>query len=147
MQGVELCEWTRGKFSVRTDPDAIDFEAVYTFLSRTPWASGLSREAMQRALRESLCFSLFEQQRQIGLARVITDYTTYAYLCDVYVLEPQRGQGLGSWLMRCVLEHPNIVSLKRISLLTHDAQDFYLRLGFQFGRAQHYMERLKPQAT
>jgi len=136
-------QWEHGIYTVRTDPDAVDHDAVYEFLSKAPWAYGLTREALVRALRNSLCFSLFEETRQIGLARVISDYSTYAYLCDVYVVEQQRGLGLGSWLVRCVLNHPDIKCLKRIALITHDAQDFYLCLGFQFtAHPDRYMERL-----
>ncbi len=80
---------------------------------------------------------------KIGLARVITDYATYAYLCDVYVIESHRGRGLGSWLVRCALEHPAINSLKRIALITHDAKEFYARLGFQPpADPEQYMERI-----
>jgi GNAT superfamily N-acetyltransferase len=136
-------QWEQGIHTVSTDPDAVDFDAVFHFLSQAPWASGLSREGLGRALRNSLCFSLLEGTRQIGLARVISDFSTFAYLCDVYVVDQQRGQGLGSWLVRCVLNHPDIKCLKRIALITHDAQDFYLCLGFQFpSHPDHCMERL-----
>ena len=70
--------------------------------------------------------------RQIGFARIITDFVTYAYLCDVYIVEERRGRGLGTWLIRSVLEHPDLKNLKRVSLITHDAQDFYRGLGFCF---------------
>jgi N-acetylglutamate synthase-like GNAT family acetyltransferase len=136
-------QWTQGKYRISADPDAVDFDTVFDFLSRAPWASGLSREALGRALRNSLCFSLLEETRQIGVARVISDFSTYAYLCDVYIVDQQRGRGLGSWLVRCVLSHPDISCLKRIALITHDAQDFYLDLGFEFAsHPNHYMERL-----
>ena len=136
-------QWKQGIYTVSTDPDAVDFDAVFHFLSQAPWASGLSREALHRALQNSLCFSLLEETRQIGLARVISDFSTYAYLCDVYIVDQQRGRGLGSWLVRCVLNHPDIRCLKRIALITHDAQDFYRCLGFQFAsHPDHYMERL-----
>jgi GNAT superfamily N-acetyltransferase len=141
-QTRSIHQWEKGIYAIRTDPAAIDFEAAYTFLRTAPWASGLPRETMNRALRNSLCFSLFEEDRQIGLARVISDFATYAYLCDVFIEESRRGRGLGTWLIRCVLEHPSIIRLKRIALITHDAQDFYRRLGFQFASPDHYMERL-----
>jgi GNAT superfamily N-acetyltransferase len=95
-------------------------------------------------LRNSLCFSLIEGERQIGLARVITDYVTYADLCEVYIAGERRGQGLGSWLIHSVLEHPDLVHLKRVALITHDAQTFYLGLGFRFTSHHNcYLERLK----
>lgn len=139
------CKWTNGEFAIHTSPDLIDFDAVYVFLSAAPWASGLSRETLNRALRNSLCFSLFERDSQIGLARVITDYATYAYLCDVYIIPNRRNAGLGTWLMHCVLEHSEIHPLKRVALITHDAQRFYLRLGFQFAPIHHCMERIKDR--
>jgi GNAT superfamily N-acetyltransferase len=92
----------------------------------------------------SLCFSLKEDNKQIGLARVITDYVTYAYLCDVYIVKERRGRGLGSWLIHSVLEHPDLKNLKRVALITHDAQDFYLGLDFRFSpNSDWYMERLQ----
>lgn len=146
MQALDHCKWTEGDYAIHTSPNVLDFEVVYTFLSAAPWASGLSRKSMAQALRNSLCFSLLERKSQIGLARVITDRVTYAYLCDVYIVPSKRGLGLGTWLMHCVLSHPEIRDLKRIALLTHDAQDFYLRLGFHFGPADHYMERIQELA-
>jgi GNAT superfamily N-acetyltransferase len=100
------------------------------------------------ALRNSLCFSLLEGGRQIGLARVITDCVTYAYLCDVYIVEDRRGKDLGSWLIRCVLEHPDLKHLKRVAIITHDAQTFYLGLDFRFTLDSNcYMERLQEIAS
>ena len=136
----------QGAYRICTDPSALDFEAVYGFLSAVPWASGLDRDAMAQALGNSLCFSLLEERQQIGLARVITDFVTYAYLCDVYVLENCRGRGLGSWLVQSVLEHPQIRGLRRVALITHDAQEFYVRLGFKLPvQADCYLERVLPQ--
>lgn len=130
-------------FAVSTDPGDLDPGAIYGFLTQAKWWTELTHESLDRALRSSLSFSLKEGDRQIGLARVITDYVTYAYLCDVYIVEERRGQGLGSWLVRCVLEHPELKPLKRIALITHDAQTFYLGLGFHFAaQPDSYMERL-----
>jgi GNAT superfamily N-acetyltransferase len=130
-------------FVVSTDPGDLDPEAIYGFLTQAKWWTELTQESLDRALRSSLCFSLKEGDRQIGLARVITDYVTYAYLCDVFIVEERRGQGLGSWLVRCVLEHPELKPLKRIALITHDAQTFYLKLDFRFAsQPDSYMERL-----
>lgn len=116
--------------------------AVQCFLSNVSWSYGLSLPKLKKALRHSLCFSLLKSHEQIGFARVITDYATYAYLCDVYILQEFRGQGLGSWLIQCVLEHPELKGLRRISLLTHDAQAFYQPFGFApLLHAERYMER------
>jgi len=134
----------RDNFVICTDPDCIDRNAVFEFLAETQWWTTLTSESLNRALRNSLCFSLLEGNRQIGVARVITDYVTFAYLCDVYIVEERRAQGLGSWMIRCILDHPDLKNLKRVALITHDAQRFYL--GFDFHFASHpdyYMERLK----
>lgn len=132
----------RNSFVVSTDPGCVDTDVVFGFLAQAKWWTELTRESLDRALRNSLCFSLMEGGRQIGLARVITDYVTYAYLCDVYIEKKRRGQGLGSWLVRCVLEHPDLKHLKRVALITHDAQAFYLGLDFHFvSHPDHYMER------
>lgn len=134
----------RGNFVISTDPDLLDAAAVFGFLEQAQWWSGLTQESLARALRNSLCFSLLEDGRQIGLARAITDCATYAYLCDVYIVEERRRQGLGSWLIRCVLEHPDLRNLKRVALITHDAQTFYLNLDFRFtSHPNCYMERLQ----
>ena len=137
-----LCK--RDRFVISTDPSLLDASAVFAFLAEAQWWTGLTHESLDRALHNSLCFSLLEGDRQIGLARVITDCVTYAYLCDVYIVEERRGQGLGSWLVRCVLEHPDLKHLKRVALITHDAQTFYLGLDFRFtSHANCYMERLQ----
>jgi GNAT superfamily N-acetyltransferase len=135
-------------FVISTDPDLLDANAVFGFLEQAQWWTGLTRESLDRALRNSLCFSLLEDSRQIGFARVITDCVTYAYLCDVYIVEERRKQGLGSWLIRCVLEHPDLKHLKRVALITHDAQTFYLALDFRFTlHSNCYMERLQEIAS
>jgi GNAT superfamily N-acetyltransferase len=138
----EAIQWKRGTFHILTDQKALDLTAVQYFLSNVPWSYGLSLSKLKKALRHSLCFSLLKNHKQIGFARVITDYATYAYLCDVYILEEFRGQGLGSWLIHCVLEHPELQGLRRISLLTHDAQTFYRPFGFApLIKPDRYMER------
>lgn len=135
--------WSKGRYSVTTDPGSLDFDTVHGFLRSTTWASGQSREVLSRAVAHSLCFSLFEDQRQIGFSRVITDYATYAYLCDVYVAESSRGQGLGRWMVQCVLDHAVVGRLKRVTLLTHGAEAFYRELNFDAARhGSIYLERL-----
>lgn len=131
-------------FVISTDPAVLDKDAVFEFLLEAKWWTELTRESLERALRNSLCFSLKENGRQIGVARVITDYSTYAYLCDVFIVEEHRRRGLGSWLIHSILEHPDLQHLKRVALITHDAQTFYLRLDFRFAlQPDYYMERLQ----
>ena len=134
----------RDGFVVSTNPFDLDSEAVFDFMTRAKWWTGLTRSSLDRALRNSMCFSLLKDGRQIGLARVITDSVTYAYICDVYIAEERRSEGLGTWLMQCVLEHPDLKHLKRIALITHDAQEFYWKLDFRFVSPHDcVMERLQ----
>jgi GNAT superfamily N-acetyltransferase len=141
---VNYFQREQGRFVISTDPKCLDAHAVLEFLVQAQWWTGLTQESLGCALRNSLCFSLIENDRQIGLARVISDYVTYAYLCDVYIVRELRGRGLGSWLIQSVLEHPDLKNLKRVALITHDAQTFYLGLDFRFAsRPNCYMERLQ----
>jgi GNAT superfamily N-acetyltransferase len=134
----------RGGLIVSTDPSHLDFGAVFEFLTHAKWWTELTPQSLERALRNSLCFSLKEGDQQLGVARVITDFVTYAYLCDVFIQQERRGEGLGSWLIQCVLEHPDLKSLKRVALITHDAQGLYLNFGFDFlPDCNRYMERLQ----
>jgi ribosomal protein S18 acetylase RimI-like enzyme len=138
-------EHHRDGFTVSTDPERLDAGAIHAFLSTSYWAEGIPRELLEKALRSSLCFGLYEEKRQIGLARVITDGATYAYLCDVYVLPETRGQGLGTWLMECVIAHPDLQGLRRLSLVTRDAHKLYRRFGFTaLARPEGHMEIARP---
>ena len=140
-----LYERHREKFTVSTDPARLDVDAVHAFLSTSYWAQGIPRETVATALRNSLCFGLYEVDRQVGLARMVTDRATFAYLCDVYVLPECRGLGLGRWLMQCVMAHPDLAGLRRLVLVTRDAHDLYRPLGFEeLSRPESYMEIARP---
>jgi len=134
-------KWENGELLVTTDLTKLDVSAIYDYLTRSYWAEGISREIVERSLRHSLCFGLFEANQQIGLARVISDYATFAYLADVYVLEAYRGRGLAKWLMRCVQAHPQLQNLRKFVLVTRDAHELYRRFGFEAPKKpQNYME-------
>jgi ribosomal protein S18 acetylase RimI-like enzyme len=120
----------RGEFTITTDPAAADVDAVHAFLSRSYWAEGIPRETVARAIANSIPFSLFRGTDQVGLARVITDRATFAYLSDVYIVESCRGQGLSHWLMDTIMAHPDLQGLRRFSLTTRDADGLYRRYGF-----------------
>jgi GNAT superfamily N-acetyltransferase len=118
-------------FSITTDPTKLDLAAIHAALSRTYWAENIPLETLSRALTHSLNFGLFHGSEQIGLARVITDRATYAYLCDVYVLETFRRRGLGKWLIETTLAHPELRNLRRFQLVTRDMHPLYAPFGFQ----------------
>jgi len=134
-------KWENGELLVTTDLTKLDVSAIHDYLMRSYRAEGISREIVERSLRHSLCFGLFEANQQIGLARVISDYATFAYLADVYVLEAYRGRGLAKWLMRCVQAHPQLQNLRKFVLVTRDAHELYRPFGFEAPeKPQNYME-------
>lgn len=140
-----VLEAFRDDFSVSTDPSRIDVAAVHDFLAHSYWSPRIPLETVRRAIRGSLCFGLYRGGRQVGFARVVTDGATFAYLCDVYVLEEHRGRGLGRWMMQVVLSHPALAGLRRFALVTRDAHALYESLGFRpLARPEGWMEIHRP---
>ena len=120
-------------------------DVVHGFLTKCYWAKGIPREVVACSIKYSLCFGVYAQNKQVGFARVISDYATYAYIGDVFVLEPFRGRGLGKWLMECVMQHPRLQGLRRWSLVTSDAHGLYEQFGFgPLKKPQNYMELHRP---
>lgn len=123
-------EWRRDGFTISTDPSRLDRETIHEFLAGSYWAKAIPREIVDRSIEGALCFGLYEKVRQIGFARVITDFATFAYLADVFVLESHRGRGLAAWLMESILAHPKLQGLRRWMLVTRDAHPLYRKVGF-----------------
>ena len=123
-------EWHRDGFTISTDHARLDLDAIYAFLSTSYWARGIPRDVMERSIAHALPFGIFEGERQVGFARVVSDHATVGYLGDVFVLEPWRGRGLSQWLMECVLAHPDLQGFRRWILLTSDAHGLYEKFGF-----------------
>ena len=136
--------YQQGEYEVSTDPARLDVGAIHQFLAyESYWAQGLDRTVLEKSLAHSLSFGLYAGPRQIGLARVVTDYATFAYLCDVYVHADFRGHGLGQWLMSCVVAHPELQTLRRFLLVTADAHGLYAQFGWTvLARPERHMERL-----
>jgi GNAT superfamily N-acetyltransferase len=138
-------EARRGAFVCSTDTQKLDVEGIHAFLKESYWARGISEEVLRRSLENSLCFGLYEWGKQIGFARVISDFATYGYLADVYVLEKYRGLGLGLFLVETVMSHPALQGLRRFALMTRDAHGLYRRVGFQgTPDPSRYMEIVRP---
>lgn len=145
MTGDEIQHWDRGPFSISTDRSKLDHAAIHEFLAGSYWAKGIPREIVDRSIEGSLCFGLYEDGRQIGFARVITDFATFAYLADVYVLESHRGRGLATWLMESILAHPDLAGLRRWMLVTRDAHPLYRKVGFRdLAHPERIMEMTFP---
>jgi GNAT superfamily N-acetyltransferase len=140
-----VTELIRGEYSVSTDPQRLELAVVHRFLSNSYWSQGLPLDVLKRAIAGSLCFGLYQGNAQVGFARVITDRATFAYLCDVFVLDSHRGKGLGRWLMEAVSSHPELQGLRRFVLVTRDAHGLYEKFGFRpLARPAGYMELHRP---
>ena len=113
-------------------------------LTRAYWAVGRPRERTERAIQHSLVFGVYDGDRQIGMARVITDFSIFAYLCDVFLHEDYRAQGLGKWLIQTIMEHPDLVEMRRWVLVTNDAHELYRQFGFtSIDDPEHWMQNFK----
>lgn len=124
-------EVRRDGYLVSTDRSRLDLDAVHAFLSKESyWAAGISRERLERAIASSLPFGVYRDGRQVGFARAITDYATFAYLADVYVDEAHRRLGVSKLLMEALLAHPQLQALRRWMLGTRDAHGLYAQFGF-----------------
>jgi GNAT superfamily N-acetyltransferase len=136
----------RDGFLVSDDEALLDVELIHSFLRGSYWATGIPREVVERSLRGSLCFGLYEGDAQVGFARCVTDRATYAYLADVFVIPSHRGRGLSKWLVECVLAHPDLQGLRRWSLVTRDAHGLYARFGFVPPRnPERYLEKVDTE--
>jgi GNAT superfamily N-acetyltransferase len=123
----------------------MDVEAIHGYLARSYWSEGIPKPLLQKAMAGSLCFGLFDGPRQIGFARVVTDRATFAYLCDVYVLEAHQGRGLGTWFMSELVTHPDLQGLRRFGLVTRDAHRLYEKCGFTpLADPAGHMEIVRP---
>ena len=139
-------EWKRGEYSISTDKSRLDIEVIHGFLDKSYWAAGRAVETIRRSIENSLAFGIYKGAQQVGFARVITDYATFAWLADVFVLEEFRGQGLSKWLMEAIISHPDLKALRRWVLATKDAHELYRRFGFnELSRPERWMERADPK--
>ena len=124
-------EWRRGTYLISTDNQLLNVELIHHFLSTSSyWAEGRPLDIVQRSLEHSLNFGVYSEDHQVGFARLVTDYATFAYLSDVFVLEAFRGRGLATWLVEVITAHPDLQELQYWSLLTRDAHDLYRKVGF-----------------
>jgi N-acetylglutamate synthase-like GNAT family acetyltransferase len=139
-------EHRRGEFLISTDPERLSLDVVHGFLTNCYWAKGIAREVVARSIEHSLCFGIYEDTgKQVGFARVVSDFATVAYLGDVFVLDSHRGRGLSKWLMECIVQHPALQNLRRWILLTSDAHGLYSQFGFTSVKApDRYMELHRP---
>lgn len=140
-------EWARGDYTISTDRARFDLSVIHDYLSNhSYWAKGRSLETIRRSIEHSLAFGVYKGREQVGFARVVTDYATFAWIADVFILDSFRGRGLGTWLMEVVITHPQLQGFRRWTLSTKDAHALYRKFGFtELMRPERWMERHDPK--
>jgi GNAT superfamily N-acetyltransferase len=141
-------EWQNGEFTISTDRARLQLDAIHNFLSEESyWARERTREQTEIAIKNSLPFGVYRGEDQIGFARVVTDYATFAYLGDVYILAEFRGRGLSKRLMDVIVNHPDLQGFRRWILATRDAHALYEKFGFSSLKfPERWMEKCAPNA-
>ncbi len=139
-------EFTKDDYLISTDKAKLDLAVIHGFLSRESyWALNIPQEVVRRSIEGSLCFGVYHQGKQVGFARLITDFATMAYLGDVFIVPEYRGRGLSKWLTECITTLPELAGLRRWILVTSDAHTLYERVGFKsLEQPGNYMERRRP---
>ena len=124
-------EIKRDDYTISTDPSRLDLRWIHNFLANDAyWSRGIPVDVFEKSIANSLCFGLYYKYQQIGFSRVVSDFSTFAYLADVFIAPEHRQQGLGKWLLECILNHPELQGLRRWMLATWDAHDLYRKYGF-----------------
>lgn len=143
-----MSDWQNGEFTISTDKDRLQIEVIQKFLAdESYWAKTRTPEQTETAIKNSFCFGIYKGEIQIGFARVVSDFATFAYLGDVFVLKEFRGQNLGKWLMETIIDHPDLKGLRRWVLATRDAHMFYEKYGFhELKFPERWMEKPAPDA-
>jgi GNAT superfamily N-acetyltransferase len=133
-------------YKISTDQDLLDLDVIHNYLSNESyWSKGITREKVKRSIENSMCFGVYKDGKQVGLARVVTDKAIFAYLCDVFILDEYRGNGLSKWLLQTILAHPDLQGLKRWTLATLDAHGLYKQFGFApLGNPDRWMDIFTP---
>jgi GNAT superfamily N-acetyltransferase len=141
----KLFEVQKGEFEISTSPERLQLDRILGFIARSYWAKDRPPKITSRAIENSLCFGIYEGENQVGFARVISDYSTYAWLCDVFIDENYRGRGLGKWLIASIMSHPELQRVRRWALATRDAHEMYKRFGFdKIKTLEMLMEYIQP---
>ncbi|HEX5208665.1 MAG TPA: GNAT family N-acetyltransferase [Steroidobacteraceae bacterium] len=135
-----------GSYTISDDRARLDLHAIHAYLSRAYWSPGVPLEVVERAVSGSLCIGAYDAGgAQVGLARFVSDYATFCYVCDVYVLEEHRRRGLSKALLQMAFDHPLLQGLRRWSLVTNDAHALYSRFGFvPLAQPERHMELRNP---
>jgi GNAT superfamily N-acetyltransferase len=142
-------EWRKDTYRISTDKTQLDVDLIYDFINqKSYWGVGRPRKVIHKSIQNSLCFGIYKEDEQVGFARIITDYATFAWIADVFVVEGHRGKGLSKWLMEIIMNHPDLQGFRRWALATKDAQGLYRQFGFtELLRPDRWMEYRDPKAV
>jgi N-acetylglutamate synthase-like GNAT family acetyltransferase len=142
---MQTSEWIKDEYMVSTDKSKIDVAVVHNFLSQSYWAKGISKNIVQKSIDHSLCFAVYHKQILVGFARVISDFATFGYLADVFIVPEERGKGLSKWLMKVIINYSELQGLRRFTLATRDAHNLYAQFGFTpFDKPERWMQKHNP---
>jgi GNAT superfamily N-acetyltransferase len=121
-------EWQRDQYKITTDKTKLDVGMIHHFLYTTAhWAVGRPMNIVRKSIENSICFGLYDDGMQVGFARIVTDGAIVGWICDMFILPSHRGNGLGRWLLECMMDYPDVKGLRRILLNTRDAHDLYTK--------------------
>jgi GNAT superfamily N-acetyltransferase len=134
------------EYSISTDPSKLNLDIIHNYISNESyWGKGRSLEVVKRSIDNSLPFGIYYKDEMIGFARILTDYATFAWVADVFILDEHRGKGLSKWLMETILSNPQLQGFRRWVLATKDAHELYRRFGFrELNKPERWMERPDP---
>jgi GNAT superfamily N-acetyltransferase len=132
-------------YEISTDVRRLDVDLIHEFLRSSYWAKDIPRKVVERSIQHSLCFGAFLDDRQVGFGRVVTDFATFAYIADVFVVPEHRGKGVSKLILRAMLDHPRLQGLRRLLLATKDAHGLYTQFGFEpLAHPEHLMTIHNP---
>lgn len=135
-------EFRRRDFLISTDKRKLQVKTIHRFLTKSYWSTGISIAKVRKSISHSVCFGVYHKEKQIGFARVITDYVRFGYLADVFIVEEYRGKGLSKWLMKSILEHRKLKNIQAWMLATRDAHGLYSQFGFEpLSEPKKYMHK------
>jgi GNAT superfamily N-acetyltransferase len=142
---MKITEWRKGEYLISTDKSKIDVEVVHNFLSQSYWAENIPKNVVRKSIDNSLCFAIYHEDKLSGFARVISDFATFAYLADVFIVPEERGKGLSKWLMQVIVDHHDLQGLRRFTLATRGAHRLYTQFGFTpFDKPERWMQKHNP---
>jgi GNAT superfamily N-acetyltransferase len=143
-----IIESHKDNLTLSTDPKNLDIKTICDFLAQSYWADTRSRATIERSLKNSLVFAVFDLDQQVAMARVVSDYATFAWVCDVFVQPDYRGRGISKWLMEEILAHPDLQRLRRWVLVSSTARGLYSQFGFSpLQNPERWMELFDQAAT